>query len=190
MLERTTPNEVHYIKALELAGKELAAAGREDEAIDRFNRLIEEDPTSYAVIEQIGNDLLGEENWKGAAVFLKMAAEARSKIDADDFTLYYNIGAAVYNMREEDPEAPREAILYYQKALNLEPDEPQTIFNIIVANVSLEDWGEAAQWGEKYVSVSETDPRGWQLLARCYSEMGEKDKARQAMTRFEQLQDQ
>jgi Flp pilus assembly protein TadD len=188
VLERSNPSESHYINALEVAGKALAATGREDEARERFERLIEEDPTSYEVIENIGMDLLTAENWKGAAIFLEMAADARSKIDAEDFTLYYNIGVANYSMRAEEPSRVDDAIMYYEKALDVQPDEPQTIFNIIVAYVSKEDWREAIQWGEKYVSVSRDDPRGWQLLARCYSEMGDRDKARDALTQFETLQ--
>ena len=187
VLVLSNPNESHYINALEVLGKALVETGREAEAIEKFKRLVEEDPTSYDVIENIGNELLNNRQWKGAVVFLKMAAEARSKIGAEDFTLYYNIGAGLYNMREEDPGAVDECIMYYEKALELEPDEPQTIFNIIVAQVSKKDWANAVLWGEKYINVKPDDSKGWQLLARCYSEMGEKEKAREAMTRFEQL---
>ena len=102
-------------------GKALAAVGREEEARDRFERLIEEDPTSYEAIENIGNELLNAQNWKGAAIFLEMAAEARSKIGAEDFTLYYNIGVAYYSMKDEDPEAIDKSIMYYEQALNIQP---------------------------------------------------------------------
>jgi Flp pilus assembly protein TadD len=187
VLEISNPSEANYTKALQLAGRQLAEAGREDEARERFLRLIEEDPTSYDVIESLGMELLNADKWKSAVVFLKMAAEARSKIDADDFTLFYNIGAALYNMREECPECVDEAIAYYERALALNDDEPQTVFNIAVSYVSQGDYRNATDWLEKYGTLSPTDPKGWQLLARCYSELGEKDKAREAMTRFEQL---
>jgi tetratricopeptide (TPR) repeat protein len=189
VLELSNPNESHYINALEVAGKCLAETGREDDALERFNRLIEEDPTSFEVIENIGNELLNNRKWKGAVVFLKMSSEARSKIGAEDFTLYYNIGAGLYNMREENPDAIDECIMYYEKALDLEPDEPQTVFNIIVAHVSKKDWASAVLWGEKYINIKQDDSKGWQLLARCYSEMGEKEKAREAMARFQELRD-
>jgi tetratricopeptide (TPR) repeat protein len=190
VLELSNPSESYYINALEVLGKSLAASGREEEARQSFERLIEEDPTSYEVIENIGNDLLNTQRWKGAAIFLEMAAEARSKISAEDFTLYYNIGVANYSMRETDPEAANKAIMYYERALDLEPDEPQTIFNIIVAYISMEDWRSAIDWAEKYANINPNDFRGWQLLARCYSEIGEKDKAREAMQRFEMLKEQ
>jgi superkiller protein 3 len=190
VLELSNPSESHYINSLEVAGQALAASGREDEARERFERLIEEDPTSYEVIENIGNDLLGAQRWKGAAVFLEMAAEARSKIGADDFTLFYNIGVANYSMREEDPTRIDRAVMFYEKALEVQRDEPQTVFNIEVAYVAKEDWRGAIDWGEKYVSLMPDDPKGWQLLARCYSEVGDQDKARQALTKFENLQQQ
>jgi Flp pilus assembly protein TadD len=187
VLELSNPSEAHYIQALEVAGQALANTGREDEARERFERLIEEDPTNYEVIENIGMDLLEKQQWKGATIFLEMAAEARSKIGAEDFTLYYNIGVANYSMRDTDSTAVDRAIMYYEKALDLQPDEPQTTFNVVVAYVAKEDWKNAILWGERYVKISPEDPRGWQLLARCYSEEGDKDKAREALTRFESL---
>jgi len=188
VLELSNPSESDYINALELTGKALIALGREGEAETRFRRLIEDDPTSFGVIENIGNEMLTEEKWSAAAVFLKMAATARAKIGSEDFNLYYNLGAALYNLREQNPANIDEAITYYEKALELQTDEPQTIFNIFVAYVAKEDYSNAVGWGEKYVDVSPTDAKGWKLLARCYSEVGEKDKARDAVGRYEQLQ--
>jgi len=188
VLELSNPSESHYINALGFTGKALAALGREDEARERFERLIEEDPTSYEVIENIGNDLLNDKRWKAAAIFLEMSADARSKIGAEDFTLYYNIGVANYQLKDEDPGRIDRAIMYYEKALDVQPDEPQTIFNIEVAYVAKEDWNNAIDWGEKYISINPNDPKGWQLLARCYSEIGEQAKAREALSRFEELQ--
>jgi superkiller protein 3 len=190
VLELSNPSESHYINSLEFLGKALAASGREEEARESFERLIEEDPTSYEVIENIGNDLLNAQRWKAAAIFLEMAAEARSKIGAEDFTLYYNIGVAHYSMRDMDPEAVNKAVMYYEMALDLQPDEPQTIFNIIVAYISQEQWRSAIDWAEKYANISPNDYRGWQLLARCYSEVGEREKAKEAMERFEMLREQ
>lgn len=190
VLELSNPTDDNYVSALSTAGKALAAVGRADEARERFERLIEEDPTSYEVIENIGNDLLAEKKWRASSIFLEMAAEARSKIAAEDFTLYYNIGVAYYSLRDEDPEAIDKAIMYYRQALDLQPDETQTIFNVIVAYIAKEDYRSAIDWAEKYANLNPNDYRGWQLLARCYSEVGEKAKAREAMKRFEMLNEQ
>ena len=187
VLELSNPSEANYTRALQLAGRQLIELGREDEAVNRFSRLVEEDPTSYAVIEEIGTDLLNAENWKGAAVFLKLAAEARKKAGVEDFNTYYNLGVAQYRLRAQNPAMIDEAIASYEKALVITPDDPSTVFNIQVAYMAKQDWSNAASWGEKYVSVSSADAKGWQYLARCYSELGDQEKAREALARYEQL---
>ncbi len=187
VLELSNPSDANYPRALQLAGGQLVALGREDEAVNRFQRLIDEDPASYDVIQGIGTDLLNRQQWKGASVFLKMTAEARSKVGADDFTVLYNIGVALYNQRHDDPAVASEAISYYEKALLITPDEPTTVFNIVVAYVSMEDWNNAAPWGEKFVTLKPKDSRGWQLLARIYGALEEKEKAAQAAAQFEKL---
>lgn len=192
VLELATPAEKHYIDALSLAGTVLAKAGKPEEAVSRFNRLVEEDPTNYRVIEKIGYDRLDGKDWRGAAVFLDLATRARAKIGAEDFNLYYNLGVAhfQYGKASDDPEALAKAVDYYQKALGLQPDEPTTTFNIVVAYVVSENWREAITWGEKYVGMNPDDANAWRLLSRSYSEVGDDAKARECAARYEALQKQ
>jgi Flp pilus assembly protein TadD len=190
VLQLTNPTEANYTKALRVAGEELILLHREDEAATRFKRLIEEDPASYKIIEDLGTAELDERNYKAAAEFLKLAAEAREKVGTPDAKVYYNIGVSLYNLRKQDPKNIDEAITYYQKALELTPNDPDTLFNILVAYAAKEDWSNAAQWGEKYVSVNSADANGWKLLARSYSELGDQDKATEAINRYETLKQQ
>ena len=190
VLGMSNPTEANYTKALQVAGHELVLMHREDEAPDRFKRLIEEDPASFKVMEEIGTAELNERSYKSAAVFLKMAAQAREKVGAEDAKVYYNIGVSLYNLRKEDPANIDEAITYYKKALNLTPDDPDTVFNILVAYAAKQDWSNVTQWGEKYVSVNAGDANGWKLLARGYTERGEQDKASEAIKRYEMLKQQ
>ena len=183
----SNPTEANYIKALQLAGRELVALNRADEAATRFKRLIEEDPASYKVIEDIGTEELNQRSYKSAAVFLKLAAQAREKVGAQDAKVYYNIGVSLYNLRKENPANIDEAITYYQKALTITPDDIDTVFNILVAFAAKEDWSNAAQWGEKYVSINPNDANGWKLLARSYTELGDEAKASEAVKRHDML---
>jgi len=186
-LELASPSDKHYIDALSRAGQVLANSGRADEAQSRFRRLIEEDPTNYRVIENIGYDLLDQKDWIGAAVFLELAAEARSTIGAEDFNLYYNIGVAYFQARDTSPDGLIKAVEFYEKALGIQPEEPQTMLNIVKSYYAGEDWVQAAIWGERYVAVNPGDEVGWRLLARIYNELGDKDKARQASSRYDAL---
>lgn len=187
VLELATPSDRHYVEGLKTMGRVLAEVGRVEEAITKFNRLVEEDPTNYGIIESLGSDRMENEDWKGAAIFLDLAAQARSKIGADDFNVFYNLGVVNYKLRDTDPEAAERAIEYYKKALELNPDEPQTILNMVFAFYGSEDWRNCTQWGERYVSLEPDGERGWQILSIAYKELGEEDKARQCAIRFEEI---
>lgn len=187
VLALSNPTEANYTKALRIAGEELIALHRENEAGQRFERLINEDPASYKVIEDIGTAELEERNFKASAEFLKLAARAREKVGAPDAKVYYNIGVSLYNLRKENPAHIDEAISYYQKALDITPDDPDTVFNMLVAYASKGDWSNAAQWGEKYAVVNPSDANGWKLLARSYTELGDNDKAEEALKRYDML---
>jgi Flp pilus assembly protein TadD len=189
VLSLANPSENTYTRALTLAGKSLVQLGREEDAVARFQRMIEEDPANYAVIQDIGNDLMTESppNWKGAAIFLKMTADARAKVAADDPNVYYNLGVAYYNMRETDPDALTESVMYYQKSLDLQPDDPATVLNMVLAYTAASDWNQVVQWGEKLVSLSPNDPASWRLLAVGYQKLGDMDKFKETMDRYDML---
>ena len=186
-LEKARPDQAHYIDALGLVGKELAEVGRLDEAVTKFERLVEDDPSNYAVIENLGYELFRAEDWRGAELFLDMAAKARIKIGAEDAGLYYELGRVCFFQNEDDPDALRRAVEYYERALDLEPDEPQTIMNLIIAHMKMEDWSSAIAWGEKYVSVDSEKADGWRMLALSYSKIGDKDKAAHCAEKYAEL---
>lgn len=189
VLVLTSPSDKHYTDALGIAGETLAKAGKPEEAVSRFTRLVEEDPTNYSVIENIGYQRLDAQDWKGAIVFMELAHVARSKIDAENFDLLYNVGVSHYQLgrANEDPEELAKAVEWYEKALEIEPEEPTTMFNILVAHVVGQQWMQAITWGEKYVNVKPNDPNGWRLLSRCYTEVGDDSKARRCAARYEEL---
>jgi len=189
VLELAKPTDQHYRDALSLAGQVLAKSGKAEEAATRFNRLVEEDPTNYRTIEKIGYDLVEDGDWRLAAVFLDLAAQARAKIGADDATLFFNLGVANFNLGKDasDPAALEKAVSYYEKALNLSPNEPLTLKNIVVTYVFAEKWREVATWGERFVAVSPDDEIGWRALTRAYNEIGDKEKARRCELRWNEL---
>jgi len=190
VLEVADPKDPNYMRALQLTARALAAQGREAEAAAKFQPLIDADPSKYEVVEEIGNDLLKREKWKGASTFLKMAAEARSELGASDFNTYFNVGLAEFKQREANPACVDSSIVYYEKALTINSEDPNAVYNLMAAYTVKQDWSNASLVGEKYVSLSPADPNGWRLLARCYGELGDDAKASEALQRFQQLQSQ
>lgn len=186
-LEKSTPDQSHYIPALGLVGKELAELGRVNEAITRFERLVDEDPSRYDVIEDLGINRFNRQDWKGAHIFLEMAARARVKVGAEDYKIYYDLGRVNYFMREEDPEALGRSVDFYERALELEPEDAQTMLNLIIAYMAMEDWLSAIAWGEKYIQVLPDSEDGWRLLSMSYNKIGDKDKATHCAQKYADL---
>jgi superkiller protein 3 len=186
-LEKSTPDQSHYIPALGLVGKELAELGRVDEAVARFERLVDEDPSRYDVIEDLGINRFNRQDWKGAYTFLEMAARARIKVGAEDYKIYYDLGRVNYFMREEDPEALGRSVDFYERALELETEDAQTMLNLVIAYMAMEDWLSAIAWGEKYVQILPDGEDGWRLLAMSYNKIGDKDKATHCAQKYADL---
>jgi tetratricopeptide (TPR) repeat protein len=189
VLELAKPQDKQYVDALRMAGEILAKQGRAQEAASRFNRLVEEDPTSYKAIEDIGYDLVNSKDWKGAALFLDLAAQARSKIGADEFNLYFNLGVVYFNVGKEARDAATldKAVKYYEKALAINPNDVPTVRNLMVVYVLTENWRSAAEWGERFVALSPDDIDGWRTLTRAYNELGDTEKAHRCELRFDEL---
>jgi len=190
VLELTPATDPNHMHALQLAANTLVDLGKPAEAVARMQKTIDEDPSKYQIVEDMGNDLMGQRKWAGAALFLKLAAEARAKVSADDAGVLQSIGVCEFNLGKKDPAHLDEAIVYYQKALDVGGDNPDTVYNMMAAYALKPDWENAALWGEKYVSLAPSDPKGWQLLARSYGELGQDDKAADALAHYSQLKEQ
>jgi tetratricopeptide (TPR) repeat protein len=189
VLELAKPGDKPYLDALKYAGEILAKTGRAEDAASRFSRLVEEDPTTYSAIEDIGYDLVNAREWKGAALFLDLAAQARAKLGHDDATLFFNLGVVNFNLGKDnkDPATLAKAVEYYEKALALNPTDAQTVRNGMVVYVYMENWRGAAEWGERYVALVPDDIDGWRTLTRAYYELGETEKAHRCELRYEEL---
>ncbi|HEX6790048.1 MAG TPA: tetratricopeptide repeat protein [Candidatus Krumholzibacteria bacterium] len=187
VLELTEPKDPNYLRALQLAANQLVYLGKPEEAKARLQKTIDEDPSQYPIVEEMGMDLFAKQKWAGAASFLKLAAEGRTAAGAEDSTIYYNIASCEYNQRKDAPEHIDEAITYYEKALIIAPNYQDAVFALMGAYAVKEDWANASVWGEKYVSLNPTKADTWRVLARCYSELGEDDKATEALNRYTTL---
>jgi Tfp pilus assembly protein PilF len=190
VLELAPTTDPNHMRALQLAANTEVYLGKPDEAVERMRKTIDEDPSKYQMVEDMGNDLMQQKKWAGAASFLKLSAEARAKVSADDANVLKNIGVCEFNIGKTDPAHLDEAIIYYQKALDIGGDDPDTVFDMMAAYVKKPDWDNGALWGEKYVLLAPSDPKGWQLLARCYGELGQDDKASEALAHYQTLKGQ
>jgi tetratricopeptide (TPR) repeat protein len=181
----TDPN---HMRALQLAASTLVYLGKPEEAVARMQKTIDEDPSKYELVEDMGNDLMQQKKWDGAASFLKLAAEARSKVSADDANLLQSIGICEFNMGKSDPPHLDEAITWYQKSLDIGGDNKDTVFNMMAVYYKKADWDNTALWGEKYITLDPNNAKVWQILAQTYTTLGQDDKANEALAHVKTLQ--
>jgi Tfp pilus assembly protein PilF len=187
VLELAEPKDPNYMRALQLAANQLVYLGKPDEAAARLKSTLEEDPSKYPTVEEMGVDLMNRQKWAGAASLLKLAADARVAVGAEDPKLLFNIATCEYKQRKDDPKHLDEAIVYYEKALSIAPDDQDTVFALMGAYVAKEDWASGSLWGEKYVSLNASNAEVWRVLARCYGELGDDAKATEALNRYTTL---
>jgi Tfp pilus assembly protein PilF len=185
-------SDPNHMRALQLAANTLVLLGKPDEAVARMQKTIDEDPSKYQMVEDMGNDLMTQKppQWAGAAIFLKLAADARSKVSADDANLLQSIGICEFNIGKTDPAHLDDAITWYQKALDVGGDNKDTVFNMMAVYYKKADWENTALWGEKYVTLDPSNAKVWQLLAQSYTALGQDDKANEALAHGQALKDQ
>jgi len=188
VLSLVEPSDPNYERSLELVGYQLVYLDRPDEAVVKMKTLVDADPEKYTVVEEMGNNLAESQRWAGAAAFLKLAAETRASLGADDAKLLAKIGDCEFELRE-DPPGPHldEAIAYYEKSLTINPDDTDVVYDVMSAYYVKKDWAGASLWGEKYVSLNPSNPKAWKILASSYHEMGDDAKASDALTRASTL---
>lgn len=95
-----------------------------------------------------------------------------------------------YNLGKTDPAHLDEAVTWYQKALDIGGDNKETVFNMMAVYVMKSDWENAALWGEKSVLLDPNSKESWKILARAYTELGQNEKANDALGHYQTLNGQ
>jgi Tfp pilus assembly protein PilF len=190
VLELAPLSDPNHMHALQLAANTLVHLGKPDDAVARMQKTIDEDPSKYQVVEDMGNELMDQKQWAGAASFLKLAAEARAKVAADDAGVLQSIGICEFNLGKTDPPHLDEAITWYQKSLDTGGDNKDTVFNMMAVYYKKADWDNTALWGEKYITLDPSNGKVWQILAQTYTSLGQDDKATEALAHAQALKGQ
>lgn len=70
---------------------------------------------------------------------------------------------------------------YFKSLLEKSPDNPMVHYSLAMEYYRLQDWQKAIEHMEKYLELKEDEGAGYRLLAKCYEELGELEKAVQAL---------
>jgi len=176
--------EATYNSALSMSAHAHRARGEIDAMVGDLRWLLKNTPERYADAEVIGFEELEAENWSLAADVLALSADARRRVNADDFYIYFNLGVAHYQSGKRSATAAVDA---FESALELRPDDPHTRLALARACLLAQDWEAAVRHGERYARMQPDDGDVWRVLANAYGALGDREKARRCSIRYEEL---
>lgn len=171
-----------YGDVLAIAGGLLIRRGEMEEAFSLFDKLLLDDPANFEIVEGVGNDLIAEQDWENAALFLELASDARRKTDSEDFEAYYNLGVCYGNVQNYI-----KAIEAYQNALLMDDTNQRANYALLLVYYHGEFFDEAIMQGQKFTEMFTDDPKGWQILSLSYNKKGMKIMAEEAFKKYKEL---
>ena len=171
-----------YGDVLAIAGGLMIRRDEKEEAYSLFEKLLLDDPANFEIVEGVGGDLIAEQDWDNAALFLELATDARRKTDSEDFDLYYNLGVCYGNVKNY-----MKSIEAYQNALLLNNDDKRANYALLLVYYHGEYYDEAIMQGQKYTEMFPDDPKGWQVLSLSYNKKGMKIMAEEAFKKYQEL---
>lgn len=108
--------------------------------------------------------------------------EQELEIDPTNASAAYELGEALRVMG--DPERARE---YFEQAVEHYPDYEEPRIGLARVLLRSEQPGRAIEHLEKAIAVNESNEVPYYLMSQAYRDMGEEEKSREAMQRFQRL---
>ena len=194
-------------------GDAAMARGKPDEALYQYVKAVDLDNNSDTALYKIGEIHSRRGNTAKAAKAYEMALEINpdhgdaheglallllnkrqydearnhlTKAEANGATINWRIynSLGVISDLENDY---KQAIIYYQKALALQPELPLILNNMGYSRYMLGDWDSAEKYYRKAVLNDKYFERAWRNLGLLYSRKGNYDEAISVFTQVEDL---
>lgn len=179
-----------YVKAVDLDNKSDTALykigdihakrGNIERAKKAYKMVFEINPGHGGAHESLGQLLLAERKYDKARNHLTKAEASGG--DAISWRLYNSLG--VISDLEKDY---KQAIIYYQKALILQPELPLILNNMGYSRYMLGDWDSAENYYRMAVINDKYFERAWRNLGLLYVRKGNYEEAVSAFTQIENL---
>jgi len=149
-------------------GLNLADLGRNDEAIEHLQALVEARPDEMRGYLALGGVYGSRENWRASADLYDRAIERLKEPESADWNIFYQRGIAYERLREWNRAEPN-----FRKALELNPDQPQVMnylgYSWVDKNMNLE---EALEMIQKAVELRPSDGYIVDSLGWAYYKLG------------------
>ena len=142
VVEIGTDDKEELIAVYQTKGDVLYMLGRLDDAQAAYTKAVQLSPENYTLMLTMANRFYNEQDWQNAATYYQDALSVKTRlnvIDERDAENYSALGNAL-SLLERRPEA----IDCFKKVLELKPNDPTALYNMMVTHYKT---GEAAEKG-------------------------------------------
>lgn len=170
-----------------------------EKAQEQYAKAVGLDPENYDLMLTMGERFYNNQDWENAAKYFDdaMAVQERlNLIDETDYDAYSGLGQTYVKLGQWD-----DAVTTFDKVLKLRPNDPTTLYNIMVTHYKA---GEAAEKdgsmdvarhhyrkgvdvGTEVTRLDSSRPEYWQVLGYCYRGLGNTVEAARALKKFNDL---
>ena len=170
MLRRAIALNPNYAPAHHWLSMTLTELGRRDDALSMAERAVALDPLSAIINNIVGYARVNVGRFDDALVAFSQATE----IDPMLALPYGNIGALFeYGFGRVDKSVP-----WYEKAVNLDPGNPENLASLVQAHSELGDDAAAERWLAKTLALGEETAYSSFVAALLYLQRGDSEPAR------------
>lgn len=147
-----------------------AVAEQTDKAVADFEKAIELNPELTSAYTELSKQYKKQKNFsKANDVLLKYISKF-----GEDAKVNNSIGVNYYSLADD-----KNAIIYYKKAIELEPNFSDAYFNLGLSSKMLSDWDESIKAFEKAVQLNAQDYEAYYYLGEVYENKGDIKKAKE-----------
>lgn len=175
---RTSAIELQQVRSLIRQAEKAIAQEKHEEAERLFIQALTVQPQAYDVQAMLAKLYLttGREN-KAEAMYRELLQQR------DDVSFHSNLGLAYYRQAKYI-----ESCQAYQEALNRDPQTPERSAALGRACIAAQRFEDAAPLLEKACARLARDTQLLHLLAECYLQLGQTEKAEEAYRRINKLE--
>jgi tetratricopeptide (TPR) repeat protein len=199
VIELKPPDKDKLVSTYQTKGEVLYRQGDAKGAQEAYAKAIELDPENYEMLRTMGQRFFNQGDYPSAADYLTQSLSIQERlnlIEADDAETYSIVGSVYSKQNQFDQALPA-----FQKALDLQPNSEEAMYNILVTHYKAGDAAEKAGQADdakshynegikmcsKLIAVNANRPEYWQVCGYCKRGIGDTAGAARDLKRFNEL---
>jgi predicted Zn-dependent protease len=159
-------------QARKLQAEALESQGKNEEAADVYNKILEDNPKTPGIHYRLGQILLSEAGATGSTDSAKLEFQKELQVDPRNAASEFILGELARRQGQWD-----EAIAHFTRASTLDVGFAEAYLALGMSLNASGNFGQAVKPLEGYVQMQPADPAGHYQLAMSYARTGNKEGA-------------